>query len=210
MPYTTHPYTVKGGETFLETEEGPLPVEIFGAHNLNNLAGAKWICQHMGIDEDDFYEAIQSFKGASRRMETLAQSDKGILIKDFAHSPSKVKATTEAVKERFGSHKVHACLELHTYSSLNAEFVQHYKGSLDAADEAWVFYSPEAIKIKRLDEISTEQIKSAFGREDLKVFTNPQELAQDLLNIEPQNLALLMMSSGNYGGFNLNDLVKKF
>ena len=210
LPYKTHPYTVEGGETFLETEEGPLPVEIFGAHNLNNLAGAKWICQHMGIDEDDFYEAIQSFKGASRRMETLAQSEKGILIKDFAHSPSKVKATTSAVKEQYGSHRVHACLELHTYSSLNAEFVQHYKGSLDSADEAWVFYSPEAIKIKRLEEISPEEIKSAFGREDLKVFTNPAELAQELLSIEPQNLALLMMSSGNYGGFELNDLVKKF
>ena len=143
-------------------------------------------------------------------METLAQSDKGILIKDFAHSPSKVKATTEAVKEQYGTHKVHACLELHTYSSLNAEFIQHYKGSLDAADEAWVFYSPEAIRIKRLEEISPEEIKSAFGREDLKVFTNPAELAQELLSIEPQNLALLMMSSGNYGGFDLNDLVKKF
>ena len=210
LAYKTHPYKVEGGETYLDTEEGPLPVEIFGAHNLNNLAGAKWICQHMGVDEDDFYEAIQSFKGASRRLETLAQSAKGILIKDFAHSPSKVKATTSAVKEQYASHKVHACLELHTYSSLNAEFVQQYKGSLDAADEAWVFYSPEAIKIKRLEEISPEEIKAAFGREDLRVFTNPAELAEQLLKIEPENLALLMMSSGNYGGFDLNALVEKF
>ena len=143
-------------------------------------------------------------------METLAQSSKGILIKDFAHSPSKVKATTSAVKEQYASHAVHACLELHTYSSLNAEFVQQYKGSLDAADKAWVFYSPEAIKIKRLEEISPDEIKAAFGREDLKVFTNPTELAEELLKIEPQNLALLMMSSGNYGGFDLNALVEKF
>ena len=210
LAYKTHPYSVEGGETYLDTEEGPLPVEIFGAHNLNNLAGAKWICQHMGVDEDDFYESVQSFKGASRRLETLAQSSKGILIKDFAHSPSKVKATTSAVKEQYAGHTVHACLELHTYSSLNAEFVQQYKGSLDAADKAWVFYSPEAIKIKRLEEISPDEIKAAFGREDLRVFTNPAELAEELLKIEPQNLALLMMSSGNYGGFDLNALVEKY
>ena len=134
----------------LETPEGPMPIEIFGKHNLNNLAGAKWICQNMGIDEDDFYEAIATFKGASKRLEKIAESKNSVAYKDFAHSPSKVSATTRAVKEQYENRTVVACLELHTYSSLNAEFLKEYKDALDAADTAVVFYSPHAVQIKNL------------------------------------------------------------
>jgi len=116
-----------------------MPIEVFGKHNLNNLAGAKWICQHMGIDEDDFYEAISTFKGASKRLEKIAESKNSVFYKDFAHSPSKVEATTQAVKEQYQNRTLVACLELHTYSSLNAEFLREYKGALDAADVAVVF-----------------------------------------------------------------------
>ena len=136
IAYKTPEYRVSNGSTLLETSEGLLPVEIFGKHNLNNLAGAKWICQHMGIDEDDFYEAIATFAGASKRLEKIAESDACIIFKDFAHSPSKVEATTNAVKEQYQERLLVACLELHTYSSLNAEFLQQYKGTLDAADIA--------------------------------------------------------------------------
>ena len=152
-----------------------MPLEIFGDHNLQNLAGAKWICQHMGIDEDDFYEAIASFTGASKRLEKIAENSQTVIFKDFAHSPSKVKATTEAVKKQYAQREVIACLELHTYSSLNAEFLSEYKGALDLADKAVVFYSPHAVKIKQLDEVTTAQIGAAFGREDLIIFTNPTE-----------------------------------
>lgn len=206
FPYQTPEHTVENGVTYLETEDGPMPLEIFGKHNLNNLMGAKWICQQMGVDEADFYEAIATFKGASKRLEKLAESKLSVAFKDFAHSPSKVKATTNAVKEQFSDRRVLACLELHTYSSLNAEFLGEYKGALDAADEAVVFYSPEAVKIKRLDEVSKEQIADAFQRENLKIFTEPAAFQDFLFTQNFENTALLLMSSGNYGGLDFEAL----
>ena len=205
-PYHTPEYTVENGETLLETPDGPMPISVFGAHNLNNLAGAKWICQHMGVDEEDFYEAISSFQGASKRLEKIGETAKNVAFKDFAHSPSKVKATTEAVKNQYPDRKLYACLELHTYSSLNAEFLSHYKGALDAAEEAVVFYSPEAIKIKQLQEISKEQIAKAFDRDDLIIYTNPQKFKDYLFNLKLDNAALLLMSSGNYGGLDFDQI----
>ena len=204
IPYTTPEYTVEDGETLLETPEGPMPIEIFGAHNLNNLAGAKWICQHMGIDEDDFYEAISTFKGASKRLEKIAESKTSVAYKDFAHSPSKVEATTKAVKEQYSNHTLVACLELHTYSSLNAEFLKEYKGALDAADVAVVFYSPHAVEIKQLEEVSHEQIANAFQRDDLIIYTNPEDFKDFLFKQDFDNKSLLLMSSGNYGGLDFN------
>ena len=156
LPYTTPNYTVENGTTLLETPEGAMPIEVFGAHNLNNLAGAKWICQNMGVDEADFYEAIASFKGASKRLEKIAEGKGKVAYKDFAHSPSKVSATTKAVKNQYPDRKLIACLELHTYSSLNAEFLKEYQNALDAADVAVVFYSPDAVKIKQLEEVTYE------------------------------------------------------
>ena len=157
----------------METPEGAMPIEVFGAHNLNNLAGAKWICQNMGVDEADFYEAIASFKGACKRLEKIAEGKGKVAYKDFAHSPSKVAATTKAVKEQYPDRKLVACLELHTYSSLNAEFLKEYEGALEYADVAVVFYSPDAVKIKQFEEVTYEQIANAFNREDLIIYTNP-------------------------------------
>ena len=209
LPYHTPEYTVEKGQTLLETPEGPLPIEVFGKHNLNNLAGAKWICQHMGIDEDDFYEAISTFKGASKRLEKIAESDNSVAYKDFAHSPSKVKATTKAVKEQYQDRVMVACLELHTYSSLNAEFLKEYKGALDAADVAVVFYSPLAVEIKKLEEVTQEQIANAFERDDLIIYTNQDEFKNFLFSQNFDNKALLLMSSGNYGGLDFEE-VKAF
>ncbi|MEN3322834.1 Mur ligase domain-containing protein [Mariniflexile soesokkakense] len=206
LPYQTPEYTVDNGQTLLETPEGPLPIEVFGKHNLNNLAGAKWICQHMGIDEDDFYEAIATFKGASKRLEKIAESKTSVAYKDFAHSPSKVEATTNAVKEQFKNRTVVACLELHTYSSLNAEFLKEYKGTLDAADVAVVFYSPHAVEIKKLKEVTHEQIATAFERDDLIIYTNPDDFKNYLFSQNFNNKALLLMSSGNYGGLDFNEV----
>ena len=199
-PYNTPQHRVENGITYLETSEGDLPLEIFGNHNLQNLAGAKWICQHMGVDEDDFYEAIASFKGASKRLEKIAETNLSVIFKDFAHSPSKVAATTAAVKEQYTNRTLIACLELHTYSSLNATFLEEYVGALDAADVAVVFYSPDAVKIKQLDEVSKQQIADAFKRDDLIIYTNPQEFKEFLFSQNLENRALLLMSSGNYGG----------
>ncbi|MCF6130352.1 Mur ligase domain-containing protein [Flavobacterium sp. AS60] len=206
LPYSTPSYSVEDGTTLLDTPEGPMPIEVFGAHNLNNLAGAKWICQNMGVDEADFYEAIASFKGASKRLEKIAEGKGKVAYKDFAHSPSKVSATTKAVKAQYPNRKLVACLELHTYSSLNAEFLKEYEGALDAADVAVVFYSPDAVKIKQLEEVSYDQIAQSFKRDDLIIYTNPTEFKDFLFNYDLSNSALLLMSSGNYGGLNFDEV----
>ena len=204
--YHTPDYTIENGTTFLDTPDGKLPLEFFGAHNLQNMAGAKWICQHIGVDEADFYEAIASFKGASKRLEKIAQNDSTVIFRDFAHSPSKVKATTDAVKNQYKERTVLACLELHTYSSLNPEFLKEYVGALDSADKAVVFYSPHAVEIKKLEAVSAQQIKDSFKRDDLIVYTNPQEFREYLFSQNLNNTALLLMSSGNYGGLDFDEL----
>lgn len=213
LPYNTPEYTVENGQTILETPEGPMPIEVFGRYNLSNLAGAKWICQNMGVDEDDFYEAIASFKGASKRLEKIAEGRTCVAYKDFAHSPSKVMATTNAVKEQYPDRKLIACLELHTYSSFNPEFLKEYKGALEAADVAAVFYLPESVRIKKLKEVTPGQISEAFVRDDLKIFTDSEDFKNFVFGQKYDNSVLLLMSSGNYGGLDLEEvkaLVKKF
>ena len=204
--YSTPVYQIEDGITYIDTPDGLMPLEIFGDHNLQNLAGAKWVCQHMGIDEEDFYEAIASFKGASKRLEKIAESSETVIYKDFAHSPSKVKATTEAVKKQYAQRDVIACLELHTYSSLNAAFLAEYNGALDKADKAVVFYSPHAVKIKQLDSVSEEQISNAFQRDDLIIFTNPAEFKEFLFSQNLHQSAVVLMSSGNYGGLDFEEV----
>ncbi|MEX0996195.1 MAG: Mur ligase family protein [Flavobacteriaceae bacterium] len=206
--YQTPDYTIENGTTYLETPEGPMPIEIFGEHNLNNLAGAKWICQHLGVDEDDFYEAIANFKGASKRLEKITETENFVAYKDFAHSPSKVAATTQAVKNQYADRKLIACLELHTYSSLTPEFLKEYKGALDAADVAVVFYSLHAVKIKQLEAIKDTQIEEAFERKDLMIFTDPADFKTYLYTQDFKNTSLLLMSSGNYGGLDFEELKK--
>jgi len=199
-PYQTPRFSVENGDTLLDTEDGPMPIEVFGKHNLNNLEGARWICQLMGVQQEDFYEAIATFKGASKRLEKIGQGPTSIAYKDFAHSPSKVRATTQALKSQYPERNLLACLELHTYSSLNPEFLSEYKGTLNDADKAVVFYSPNAVKIKKLDAVSSTQILKAFQREDLVVFTDPAAFQDYLFEQDFTETSLLLMSSGNYGG----------
>lgn len=208
IPYFTPEYQVVDGQTLLATPEGDLPIEIFGKHNLNNLAGAKWICQHMGIDEDDFYEAIASFKGANKRLEKIKEGKRSVAYKDFAHSPSKVEATTRAVKEQYEDKTLVACLELHTYSSLNSEFLKEYKGTLDVADVAVVFYSPHAVEIKKLKEVTHQQIANAFQRDNLIIYTDPDNFKEFLFSQDFNDKTLLLMSSGNYGGLDFEEVKK--
>ncbi len=204
--YKTPEYSIVNGQVLLDTIEGKIPLQVFGKHNLQNLAGAKLVCQSIGVSEEEFYEAISTFKGASKRLEKLIEGENSIIFKDFAHSPSKVKATTNAVKEQFGDKKVLACLELHTYSSLNADFLNLYQGALEKADVAVVFYSPHAVKIKKLKPISEEQIAEAFQRNDLIIYTDPKEFKDFLFAQDLDNTALLFMSSGNYGGLDLEEV----
>ena len=207
--YRLPEYFIDAGVTYLKTDEGDLPLEVFGEHNLSNIAGAKWICQLIGVDEDDFLEAIMSFKGASKRLEKIGDNGSSFLFKDFAHAPSKVKATSEAVAQQFDKHHKVYCLELHTYSSLNPAFIGQYKNALNGADEAVVFYDPEALKVKNRSPLNEAEIKTAFGSENLLVFTNPKAFQEFLFEHQWNKSILLMMSSGNYGGIDWDTLKER-
>lgn len=206
FPYEIPNHKIENGITYLITDFGEVPLIIFGNHNLLNLEGARLICNQIGIQNEDFYEAITSFKGASKRLERIIHNEKFTVFKDFAHAPSKVKATVQAVKQQFSNKKIISCFELHTYSSLNPEFLSQYKNSLDTSDLAIVYYSEEALKIKRMLPISKELIKESFANQELIVFTNKKDLTCYLEKIDKNNSVFLMMSSGNYGGMNLDEV----
>ena len=202
IPYQLPEAEIINGTTYLNTEEGPLPLAVFGKHNLSNLAGAQWVCQLMGIDRTGFYEAIPSFKGAARRLELLTKGKSSFLFKDFAHAPSKVTATTQAVCEQFSSHRIVACFELHTYSSLDSSFISSYTNSLNGVDQAVIFYDPEALKIKKRPPLEETAIREAFKGVSLEVISDPTVFENYLLEQDYTNTVLLLMSSGNYGGLN--------
>ena len=204
--YSIPEFTINNGITYLQTTEGELPLEIFGKHNLSNLMGAKWICQHMGIDEDDFYQAITSFKGASNRLEKVFTNNDSHIYKDFAHSPSKVKATVNAVKNQFEEHKVIACFELHTFSSLNSDFINEYKDTLNRADESIVYFSKTTLESKKMQKIDIKDIVNAFNNSDLLVFDDALKLKEYLFSLNYNKSVLLMMSSGNFGNIQFDEL----
>ena len=204
--YSTPEFSINNGITYLQTTEGELPLEIFGKHNLSNLMGAKWICQHMGIDEDDFYQAITSFKGASNRLEKVFTNNDSHIYKDFAHSPSKVKATVNAVKNQFEEHKVIACFELHTFSSLNSDFINEYKNTLNRADTSIVYFSKTTLESKKMQKIDFKDIVNAFNNSGLIVFDDPLKLKEYLFSLSYNKSVLLMMSSGSFGNIQFDEL----
>ena len=203
IPYHTPDYEIVNGIVNLKTDMGEIPLSVFGKHNLLNMEGARFICSQLGIMEEEFYEAIMSFKGASKRLEKVERKDGGLLYKDFAHAPSKVKATVSAFAEQFSKTETFGFLELHTYSSLNPVFLEQYDHAMDGLDNAVVFYSEDALKIKRMEPISPELIKEKFKNENLKVFTNAEDLHQYWETLDKSKGAFLMMSSGNFGGLDL-------
>ena len=203
IPYHTPDYEIVDGIVNLKTDMGEIPLSVFGKHNLLNMEGARFICSQLGIMEEEFYEAIMSFKGASKRLEKVERQDSGLLYKDFAHAPSKVKATVSAFAEQFSKTETFGFLELHTYSSLNPVFLEQYDHAMDGLDNAVVFYSEDALKIKRMEPISPELIKEKFKNENLKVFTNAEDLHQYWETLDKSKGAFLMMSSGNFGGLDL-------
>lgn len=209
FPYASIPSEIHDGVTSILFNNKKYPLEIFGEHNLMNLNAARIACNQVGVSDADFYEAIQSFKGAAKRLELVHRSNNFNFYKDFAHSPSKLKATTNSVKQQFTNRKVIACMELHTFSSLNEDFLNEYKGAMNAANEAIVYFNPHTIAHKKLKEISTEQVLKAFDRKDLKVYTNSDELVKYLRSINYSNKVLLMMSSGNFDGIDFAELAKE-
>lgn len=206
MAYNSIENTVEKGITYLTPGGQKIPLRIIGKHNLQNIAGALEVCRALGIADADFFTQIQTFEGAAKRLEPLKVGESYSVFKDFAHAPSKVKATVDAVKEHFTDRKLIACFELHTYSSLNKEFLQQYVGAMDSADEAIVYFSNHALELKRLEKLSVDDVKSAFNRADLEVYNDSAQLYERLKNISHQNTVLLLMSSGNFDGLDLLSL----
>ncbi len=203
IPYSTLKHKINNGVTSVEG----MDLLIFGDHNLQNINAAKLVCEELGISDADFYQQISTFKGASNRLELIRKTDCSVIYKDFAHSPSKLKATSSAMKRQFKNRKLVACMELHTFSSLNKEFLKKYKGCLDKPDTAIIYFSPEAIAHKRLEPITKEQVFNAFDREDLLVFTDSKDLEKYLKCLNWRNQNLLMMSSGTFNGIELEKLI---
>ena len=209
LEYSIPEHFIKDGKTFLITDEGDIPLNIFGDHNLSNLAGAKLICQLMGVHDEEFYSSIISFKGADKRLETILEMKDRLIFKDFAHSPSKVEATTKALKKQFQERKLIALLELHTFSSLNENFINQYRDTLKSADLAILYYDPNAVLKKGLSEINHQEIINAFNDKNLKVFSDNIKLEEFLLNQSFANSNLLFMSSGNYASIDLAFLINQ-
>ena len=208
IEYRTHPYEIIDGQTYLLTDEGKVKVSIFGRHNMQNIAAAKAILKRIGITSQQFYEAIKSFQGASNRLEIIYSSEDTIVFKDFAHAPSKVKASVNAVKEQYQK-RVIACLELHTFSSLDREFLQQYYDTLGEADEGIIFINEKTIKSKGKEIFSRDDIWEAFGNRSLKVVFDRDELQKLLEDYNYNNTILLIMTSGNLGGINLQNFADK-
>ena len=209
LPYSIPDHRVKDGKTILQTAEGEFPLMIFGNHNLMNLEGARLVCNQLNISNSDFYKAIGTFKGASNRLELIASKTGFNAYRDFAHAPSKLKATLEAVKEQFADRKLIACFELHTYSSLNKDFLDQYAGSMEKADVAVVYFSPHALALKKLPMLLPEDIKESFRKQGLLVFSDSVKFQEFLLDQEYTNTNLLLMSSGNYDGLNVKNFAEK-
>jgi UDP-N-acetylmuramate: L-alanyl-gamma-D-glutamyl-meso-diaminopimelate ligase len=206
IPYRAHPYSVKDEKTYLLTEGKELPLEVFGNHNLQNISGARLICEKLGVSAESFYYAITSFRGAGKRLQELARNAETAVYLDFAHSPSKVKATIEAVKEQYPLRRLVACLELHTYSSLTKTFLAQYRNTMEKADNAVVFFNPDTLAHKRLEMITPEDITASFSRDRLEVYTSPSELKEFLFSRSWKDAVLLLMSSGNFSGIDFREI----
>lgn len=208
-PYTTPTHRIENGITSIGTNYGWLPLKFFGEHNLQNLMAAYHVCIELGVEENKFYKAIQSFSGAARRLEEIARNESTVIYKDFAHSPSKLKATSAAVKKQYPDKKVIACMELHTFSSLNKTFLLEYSGCMSSTDEAIVFFNPKTLEHKGLEKITVEDVKNAFLPSKVTVYDQAILVTNYLKSQNLKNSVVVLMTSGNFDGLNLNEFAKE-
>lgn len=209
IPYTAHPHKAADGKYQLQNDSEHVDLHVFGAHNMQNISAAKHVCNLIGVSTESFYQAISSFKGAAKRLQLLAEGKNCKVFLDFAHSPSKVAATVKAVRDAFPHLSVVACLELHTFSSLNPSFLPQYKDSLEGADIPIVYFNPSTLEHKKLPLIAPELVKESFGNPSPKVFTDSQMLVDFFYEKEWDGCILLIMTSGNFSGQNLQQLACK-
>jgi UDP-N-acetylmuramate: L-alanyl-gamma-D-glutamyl-meso-diaminopimelate ligase len=208
-PYDVPPHSIQNGVTTVQIEGYKTELKVFGDHNLLNLYAAWLVCKELTISAEAFTKAISSFTGAAKRLELLARNESTVFYRDFAHAPSKVKATIEAVKNQFPDKKFIAVLELHTYSSLNEAFMKEYSGAMDQADTAAVFYSKHALEIKRMPPLPKEIVQSGFGKKGLEVFNERSDLENWLSRNDYSNAVVVFMSSGNYDGLDTEAFAKR-
>lgn len=207
--YATPNYEIKNGISYLKDNGNEYALEIFGKHNLENLEGARLVCNELGISNIDFYKAISTFKGTARRLEKIKLNNEIIAYRDFAHSPSKLEATINSVKEQYPNKKLIACMELHTYSSTDAQFLSEYKNTMLKADVAIVYMSAKAFEIKNKTKIEVETIHEAFNQKDIIVLRTPEELETKLATYKYPDNVLLLMSSGSFDGLYFEELLEK-
>ncbi len=205
--YQLPTFFIENGKTEVIFEGQKTTLQIFGNHNLLNLHAAFYVCKQLGLNAEEFIKGISDFSGAAKRLELIYQTDSCNVYRDFAHAPSKVKASVEAVKQQFPGRKLIAVIELHTFSSLNEEFMKEYKGATDAADLVAVFYSQHALELKRMPPLNPEKVKQGFDKNNLQIFTNRQDLENWIKHHEYPDSNLLFMSSGNYDGMDILKIV---
>lgn len=205
-PYGLPEYSIVNRQYVIHSNGQDIPLQVFGKHNLMNINAARLACNAIGVRDEEFYAAIASFKGASKRLELVKETSDFAMYKDFAHSPSKLKATIDAVTEKYADRKLVACLELHTFSSLTAEFLQQYASTMDKADVPIVYFNPHAIALKKLPPLTNEMVYRAFKNEKIQVYHDSALLKQQLLNMQWHHANLLMMSSGNFDGYDYNEI----
>ena len=206
-PYAAHPYENKDSRNYLATPGLQVEVPVFGNHNMQNIQAALEVCRELGLPDAQFYEAISSFSGAARRQELLAESDRVKVYLDFAHAPSKVKATLESFRETYPRKRITAILELHSFSSLNKAFMPEYAGTMEAADKAIVYYNPEVVKHKQLPAFEKSFVSDCFQHKNLSVIDDADKLKKRLLQ-NPEADICLLMSSGNFSGLDLMNIAK--
>lgn len=209
LPFKTHGYFQNKTGFYGATHNRVVPLKFFGEHNMQNLSAAKEACLMAGITEDQFYEAIVTFEGTSMRLQKMEENENGVVFLDFAHAPSKVRGTLNAVAERYQGREIVACLELHTYSSLSREFLPQYRGSLDKADRAFVYFNPHAVEMKKLPVLSGTDVAEAFGGDNVIVFDDSTELFSEIKKLRLANPVFLFMSSGDFGGHDLRLLFRE-
>lgn len=206
--YSVPPHKIVNGTTFVSAKNGEVALEIFGKHNLMNMEGARLVCEDLGVSTAQFYDAIKTFEGAANRLQLLYKSETKIVYKDFAHSPSKVKATVAAVREQFPDKTLICILELHTFSSLNEDFLPQYEGALNAADVPLMFLDKHAFELKKMPMLNEQKVKEGFKNQAIEILHTKEELSQKLQLLPKQNVCFLFMSSGTFSGLDLGEIAK--
>jgi len=208
VEYSIHPHEIQDGKSYLKSDFGKIPIQIFGNHNMRNISGAKTVLNKIGITDEQFYKEISSFNGIKRRLEQVGENFNTAIYRDFAHAPSKLAATLDALKNQFPDRGLIACLELHTFSSLNKKFIKEYQDTFNIPDISIVYYNPNGASVKKIEILSDDEIKKAFNRPDLKIFTEKSQMIQFLKDQKWENKNLVMMSSGNFDNLNMTEITQ--